>query len=435
MSKPQKHKRNKRGYIQLNVRYRDPITGTAHSKTLYGKTEQEAAEKKAAFLALIDSGLRDSSITVKQWSVDWLRLYKSSVTPSTLTGYQCDINLVNAVIGSIQLKSLTQAHIMEVYTSIRGMSASTINKTRSLLQSMLDAAVANMLMRSNPSRGVKAPKGYTMKRTPLSMEQIQAVLEVAQTHRFAPVILLMLFCGLRRGEACAVHASDIQGNALYITKSVRWVNNRPTLVSTKTKAGIRVVPIPSLIVIYLRFEGYAAGDELPTLQAFKRAYSSFMCKLGDNLNGFTKRWAGDRKYIAPSIRPHDLRHTYATLLYDAGVDIKTAQQWLGHASPSLTMSLYTHLTESRKSISADKLETFVQANVQPKVQPNLIAQPSLPPAPTKEESPKPNDFNDSAGTPGAIRTRDPSLRRRVLYPLSYGSISPARARRLERAVL
>ena len=130
MSKPQKHKRNKRGYIQLNVRYRDPITGTAHSKTLYGKTEQEAAEKKAAFLALIDNGLRDSSITVKQWSVDWLRLYKSSVTPSTLTGYQCDINLVNAVIGSIQLKSLTQAHIMEVYTSIRGMSASTINKTR-----------------------------------------------------------------------------------------------------------------------------------------------------------------------------------------------------------------------------------------------------------------------------------------------------------------
>ncbi len=370
MTTKRKHKPNARGYIQIKVPYIEPITGLARVKTIYGITEEDAAAKKATFLAVVESGLRvvEAGMTLAQWAHKWLELYKKpTVVASTLTGYTCDINLITAVIGHVPLRSITQAHIMAVFASLQGKSQSTIRKTKSLLVSMLDAAVANQFIRSNPARGMKAPRGHYRGHRALDMEEIKAICTVVeQGHRYAPIVLLMLFCGLRRGEACAIHADDVLSNSISITKAVRWTKNRPALVKPKSKAGVRSVAIPNAIRQYLRFEGYAAGgDTLPTLQAFERGYASFMTAVGVLINGCSKRWQPKGHiWIEPNIRPHDLRHTYATLLYDAGVDVKTAQQWLGHASPSLTMSLYTHLTETRKETSATLLSDYVEEKVQ-----------------------------------------------------------------------
>ncbi len=374
-SEKKRHRKTAKGYVQLFFRYADPITGKAHSKTVYGRTEQEAADKKAAFLADISDGLRvtDGGMTVAQWAESWLNLYKRPfVSASTLRGYECHIKTINSVIGGIALRSLTQAHIMSVYAALADKSASTIHHVKTLLRSMLAAAVDNQLILKNPAQGLNPPKGKSGTHRPLSMNEVQAIITVAQQgHRYAPVILLMLCCGLRRGEACAITDADISADAETVTvsKGVIWTGNQPTITTPKTAASVRTIPIPASIRPYLRFEGYASGgDAPPTLMAFERAFESYITAVAVVMHGYTKRWRRDRPWVEPRILPHDLRHTYATLLYDAGVDIKTAQRWLGHTSPALTMRIYTHLTETRKGQSAKILSKFLKSKVQSKVQ-------------------------------------------------------------------
>lgn len=61
-----------------------------------------------------------------------------------------------------------------------------------------------------------------------------------------------------------------------------------------------------------------------------------------------------------SVRAHDLRHTFASMLYDADVDVKTAQKVMGHTSPEITMRIYTHLSDAKESASLDKMRAYLE---------------------------------------------------------------------------
>ena len=107
--------------------------------------------------------------------------------------------------------------------------------------------------------------------------------------------------------------------------------------------------------------------------AFDRAWASYITALETSLNGGHKRWYGKTKahlaamergeklppWRSVNIRPHDLRHTYCTLLYDAGVDLKTAMKWMGHADQSMILRIYAHLTDEREKASAIALAKTV----------------------------------------------------------------------------
>ena len=89
----------------------------------------------------------------------------------------------------------------------------------------------------------------------------------------------------------------------------------------------------------------AAGGGPLTQSAWKSGWVAY--------NNMLKREGAERE-----IRPHDLRHTYATILYDAGIDVKSSQYLLGHADVSVTMQIYTHLSNERKSKSVDALLAY-----------------------------------------------------------------------------
>ncbi len=76
---------------------------------------------------------------------------------------------------------------------------------------------------------------------------------------------------------------------------------------------------------------------------------------------FTRLWDKYRSETNLKITPHQLRHAYATILYDAGIDIKTAQYLLGHANIQTTMDIYTHLSQSRQDTAADILNSFMKS--------------------------------------------------------------------------
>jgi integrase len=171
--------------------------------------------------------------------------------------------------------------------------------------------------------------------------------------------LVMLFCGLRRGEVLALTDQDI-GESVTVSRAVYFVGNRPHISAPKTGHSVRSVPVPSVLRPFLAdltgFVAKGSNGSMMTEQAFQRGWESYMTAL-------TKA-AGH----PVSIRPHDLRHTYCTMLRDAGVDIHQAIIWMGHADEKLILRIYDHPGYEREEQaktalnSAFRMQFGMQAN-------------------------------------------------------------------------
>lgn len=334
------------GLIRRHFRYTD-LHGASRSKTVYGKTAAEAEAKKKAFLDAVRAAVRvdEQGRSVSSWVQEWLDVYKRPhVSDKRMQAIKYEVNRINDAIGIKQLKTVTQADLQRIVNSRIGLSQDAIRRTAGTIKAVFRAAVQNRLIQFSPAEGLTIPSGPTGSHRALAQREIDVVIKAAQTgHRFGVAAMLMLFAGLRKGEAADFHSRDIAGSEIIITRSVAYVVNQGEVKEPKNAAGRRAVPImPPLAPFLDSLDGYAIprkGNGTLSLTALRNAYNSFI-RLCSQIAGkpFT-------------FRCHDLRHTYATMLYDAGVDIKTAQRWLGHASPTLTMRLYTHLSETRQQAS------------------------------------------------------------------------------------
>lgn len=207
----------------------------------------------------------------------------------------------------------------------------------------------------------------------------------------------MLLCGLRRGEMMALRWENVDMNNRQITvREVAVIDSNKSIIEerTKTISGLRILPICSQLWDALNTTPQeertglvclTAGGEQITGSAFKRGWAGFNLAMQRILNGEDLQQQGrretlesrmedarkaGREYVIFNVRAHDLRHTFATALYDAGVPVKAAQYYLGHADIRMTLDLYTHLSAEREKDSSSKLVTFLDAwldnsNIQP----------------------------------------------------------------------
>ena len=240
-----------------------------------------------------------------------------------------------------------------VWQTFSGMSASTIKRARMLYVALFDTAIENELCRKNPfrSRFASPPKGPAGSHRALTQEEISLILSTP--HRMQLPVLVMLYAGLRRGELLALDMSDIdlKKNLIHVTKAVRFLSNQPQIVSPKTDAGTRSVPILSPLRPFLQNRvGLicpAVSGKLMSDTAFSRAWDSWLHALSVA--------AGH----PVEIRAHDLRHTYCTMLRDAGVDMKQAMIWLGHADEKMILRVYDHVGASRTRASISRVESLI----------------------------------------------------------------------------
>lgn len=249
--------------------------------------------------------------------------------------------------------------IVALLNSRIGLSQSAIDKTFITVNAIFESAVNNRLIQFNPCRGITVPDGSEGTHRCLENWEIEITEKVAQTHRLGFGIMLMLWAGLRKGEACAFTDDCVNSDDLNITKSIEWNRNQGDPGTPKSDAGVRSVPIWPKLRPFLGKSGYAivssSGAAPVSLTAFNRAFDSFLSKCAEELNGCTKRWKPkDHVWKDFSFTPHDLRHTWFTMLYDAGVDVKIAASWGGHANPEVTQRIYTHIREERSKAEAKK---------------------------------------------------------------------------------
>ena len=325
-------------------------------KDFYGSTQREAQQKRDEYRRLIESGIKaeGAGLTVKQYAFRWVSTHKASVSDKTYNDYVKQLNVLVTALGHVRLMDVTPDDIKAVFSEhYLKYSASTIKRARMLYISMFDASVESGYARTNPCRSKHAQPHKGTAGTHRTITEQERQLILTTPHRFRLGALVMLYAGLRRGEVLALRREDIDTKAglIHVTKAVRYVSNQPIIAPPKTKTSVRAVPLLSQLADALPDDCdylMPAADGRPCSDvAFRRGWDSYLLALS-NAAGKTI-----------TIRPHDLRHSYFTMLRDAGVEMKLAMQWMGHADEKMILRIYDHITTSRVEKSVKMVEKML----------------------------------------------------------------------------
>lgn len=345
--------------------------GKYHRVAVYGKTQKEVLEKAAKIKADFEQGIliENPNMTFREMGELWIGNCKPDVSQAHRNSYIAILkNHLYPAFGSIKLKELKPLHLQIVINamSVSGYATATMKNIRMTARQILETAIENNLMRKNVFKKITIPSKPEKERRALDDAEIRLVTENWRGHRMCLAAMIMLYCGLRRGEVSALRWEDIDmaNRLITVSKSAQMDINQPVLKLPKTEAGIRQVPIPEVLMVALRHERKASGlvctmsdgQSMMTKCGWKRGWDGYLYFL--NLQAGGKPAAGGKGVvwvIDKSITAHQLRHTYATLLFDAGVDVKSAQQYLGHSCLEVTLEIYTHLSRFKKAQSVDAL--------------------------------------------------------------------------------
>ncbi len=323
-----------------------------------GNTQAEAYAKRDAYKRQLEAGIRADAagVPLPEYAATWLQTYKSGVSDNTYNDYARMVEAFVCIVGDKPLRDIVPSDIQQAYNSISGKSRSYVSKYTQLVKAMFSSAAADRLIVGNPCLQAKAPKSTSG--THRSIEPWERELILRSDHRFKPAVMCMLYAGLRRGEALALNIDrDVDFSAMTITvrEAVRFEAGRPVVVDPKTESGERTVPMLDILASELSglhgLVAPSASGVLMTKTAFRRAWDGYLHSLSV---------LADRPVF---LRAHDLRHSFCTMLYDSGIDLKTAQKWMGHADQTMTMRIYTHLTSEREAESARQLREKVNQNL------------------------------------------------------------------------
>ncbi|MGH6946211.1 MAG: site-specific integrase, partial [Kiloniellales bacterium] len=232
-----------------------------------------------------------------------------------------------------------------------------------LLSKALDDAVRHNLVARNVAAIEDAPSVGSSSMTILTKDQLGTVVSKLRGRSMYPKAITALFTGMRRGELLALRwlNADIDGaKAIRVREALEETKSGLRVKPPKTEAGIRDITLPDIVVEALREH---------RRQQLERRMKLGLGKLADDalvfpgLDGqavspraFSKDWSRVASSLdMPEITFHALRHTYASQLIDAGVDVVTISRRLGHASPNVTLAIYAHLFRNDDGKAADAI--------------------------------------------------------------------------------
>lgn len=344
------------------------LNGKKSRKFFYGSTPAEVKAKMLAFhgeagkgpkfLAVAEAWRAEhvSRVSFKTW--DCYAAPYRRITDHFATSYVAQITppMVNAFIGEL---------------SKQKYSLRTVRAHIAALNMIFKHAIFCGYIETNPAAYVKPPSGLQTTKRKLPDEELVERVKASAGLDFGLFAYLLLYTGMRRGEALALKYEDIQfeKSLVRVSRSIYFDNNKPIIKTPKTSAGTRDIVLLDVLSEKLDHAGkgylFQRGGEPLTLSAFQKRWERYCLEAGlaEDVVTKTRSDATHRINTAHKTKyhmtPHQLRHAFATILFEAGLDEKDTQELLGHASIAMTRDVYTHIRSSRKVKTASLLNEYL----------------------------------------------------------------------------
>ena len=381
-----KHRANGEGNIRKRSdgrwegRYtagRDPETGKTVYKNVLGKTQAEVKAKLKQAIqetSEVDT-LKAAQYTVGQWMDIWFENYaKIKVRPTSHQTYRGYIdNHIKPNIGKIQLNKLTTLELQKLYKKLlsrgrvdrieakgqpKGLSPKTVRNIHQVISSAMDFAKAQKLIAVNPTDGCALPKLEHREMKTLPVEQLASFLREAKESGVFEMYYIELATGLRRGELLGLKWEDLdlEQGTLRVQRQVSRINGEVVEAPLKTKNSYRTISLGTDAVGILKEQRKKCGSSeyvFPSPTGGPISPDSVI----QMLHRVLKR-AG-----LPKVRFHDLRHTFATVALQNGVDIKTVSGMLGHYSAGFTLDTYAHVTTAAQREAAKTMGNILSGAI------------------------------------------------------------------------
>ena len=362
-----KYTKRKDGRYATHVVIGTKPDGKPLRRTVYARTIRDLEIKAAELRRQVGLGTLsdDGGITLGEWATQWVKIYKTGIGHSSLEVYEISLRAhIIPAIGHLKLKDVKPFHIQGLANSMseKGLTRAT-EKAIMTIKQFLKRAVENGLIPKNPADNIEMPKKQKKQKRALTENERQ-VFEKADLPLIEKAFLyILMYAGLRRGEILALEWGDVDMEEKTISISKAWTvqgNKGVIKQSPKTKAGNRTIPMTQkMFNVLLDFSKTGQdGFLFPSPSKNPMTLSEFRAFWGNILTSL-KSYTGE---LASDITPHIFRHTYATMLFYAGVDIKTAQYLLGHSSIAVTMEIYTHLDKSKINLAVNKLDEYISSS-------------------------------------------------------------------------
>lgn len=356
-----------RGVWRAVVTVHNP-DGTITRRYLSGKTKRDAQRKLTDHRAAVAAGApaQPDRITVGEYLDRWLTDSAAlRVRPSSMTMYRWAVNHIKKRLGGTRLVDLRRTQVQQMVAALSTeYQPKSVRCIISVLYSALHRARLDGAIPQNPAEGVDLPRMVKRETVILTPAQIVTLLAHVRECSVNDALLyeLLITTGVRISEALGLtwSALDLETGVVHVRQRLDWrPGQAPALAELKTASSRRRIPL------------------LPAVRDGLRAYRDELAPApGDYVfarEGRPQRpsaiWSRLRLYLKgcglPPMTLHALRHTYATLMLTAGVDLKTTSGLLGHGDIGITANVYTHLVDPLRNDAAARLAALLAPENEP----------------------------------------------------------------------
>lgn len=356
-------------------------------KEIYDRSLAEL--KRKLNTALYDdangNNVEDNSITLSQWFKSWIEIHKYKVIRNNTKMYYTQLYTkhIEPFLGKKKIKDITQLNIKALLKELdqKGYHYETKNKVRIMLLDMFDKAMVDNYVLKNPCKGIRLARDEKKDMRVFSREEQAEFFECSKGTFYDNLFVVAVSTGLRQGEICALTWDDIdfEKKEISVTKTLLYqklegdTQKEFHLNPPKTKTSKRTVPISkqcetALKKQYIQRNNVMARKSAKPLEGFENLlfttkYGTPICNqiLLDAIKRIIEEinLCRDELEQFEIFSPHCFRHTFATRCFEAGIQPKTVQTYLGHATLQMTMDLYTSVLGNHRQEEMQKLENVL----------------------------------------------------------------------------